>query len=90
MTTQILVTRKEIEGKTYTKVEVSTAKADFEIMLSRHGYIDVLRTRNGKAASLQVMPKTFWSWKEVAANYKGLAPHVIEIQKQLLEDAFAA
>ena len=43
-------------------------------------YMDVFRTKNGKAHATQRMGKTFFKWSEIADNYKQLAPHIEEIK----------
>ena len=59
---------------------VGTEKADYEIFISGCGRIDIFRTRNGTAHTRQKIAKSFWSWDEVATNYKWLAPHIAAVQ----------
>jgi hypothetical protein len=87
---QITSSTRTVQAKsktyTYRDIIVILEKAEYKITFNTsQGYIDVLKTRNGKRHATQKMPKTFWSWQEVESNYKLLAPVITEVQRHALE-----
>lgn len=72
------------DGKIYIYIEtVVIVKMKYKFTIHqgvKSDSFDIMRTVNNKKPATQIMGRTFWSWGEVADNYKMLAPHMTAIE----------